>query len=220
MSKQEAPTTKFSNIWNPIMLVLIFFIVFIVSIFPESWHQLLFSISYTFLFISAGLTVAKHRGLMLAVVGIVLGMEWISTVIDIGLMNMISRVLNFVFFAFMSGYYIHLIAKARKVTPRVIFQAIIGYLLLGLVFSIMITMLVEYNPAMFSFPFASEPGTGTHFSDYLYYGFVTLTTLGYGDIVPLLPFSKSLSILVSVSGQLYLAIIVAMLVGKFASQRD
>ena len=101
-----------------------------------------------------------------------------------------------------------------------IFQAIIGYLLLGLVSSIMIAMLVEYNPAMFSFPFPPEAGTTSHFSDYLYYGFVTMTTLGYGDIIPLMPFSKSLSILISVSGQLYLAIIIAMLVGKFASQRD
>jgi hypothetical protein len=59
-----------------------------------------------------------------------------------------------------------------------------------------------------------------NFSTYLYYGLVTLSTLGYGDIVPTMPFSKSLAILTSISGQLYIAIIIAMLVGKFASQKN
>jgi hypothetical protein len=39
--------------------------------------------------------------------------------------------------------------------------------------------------------------------------------LGYGDILPQLPFAKSLAILMSVSGQIYVAVIIAMLVGKY-----
>jgi voltage-gated potassium channel len=44
---------------------------------------------------------------------------------------------------------------------------------------------------------------------------VNYTTLGYGDILPQLPFAKSLAILMSVSGQIYLAVIIAMLAGKY-----
>jgi len=220
MNKSTAPSTKYSKIWQPIMLVLAFFIVFVVSVFPKPWHEMMYSVTYTLLFISAVMTMSKRRGLWLLIVCVILTMEWVSTFLDMGILDTVSRALNFGFFAFMSGYFIHSIARARKITAGVIFQAIIGYLLLGLVLSILIVLLHEFNPDMFGFPFAPETRGDSHFSDYIYFGFVTLTTLGYGDIVPLLPFSKSLSILISVSGQLYLAIIIAMLVGKYASQRD
>ncbi len=63
----------------------------------------------------------------------------------------------------------------------------------------------------------SEPAAA-HLHEYIYYTFVTFTTLGYGDIVPLVPISKSLSLVISISGQFYIAIIIAMLVGKYASK--
>jgi hypothetical protein len=56
--------------------------------------------------------------------------------------------------------------------------------------------------------------------EYIYYTFVTFTTLGYGDIIPLQPISKSLALLISISGQIYIAIIIAMLVGKYASNPE
>jgi voltage-gated potassium channel len=51
--------------------------------------------------------------------------------------------------------------------------------------------------------------------DYLYFSFVTLTTLGYGDITPTLPFVRSLAYLEAICGQFYLAILVASLVGAY-----
>jgi len=47
-----------------------------------------------------------------------------------------------------------------------------------------------------------------------------MSTLGYGDISPLIPLAKSLSILISVSGQMYIAIIIALLVGKVAGAQS
>ena len=220
MLKSDAPETRLNKVWNPLMLALVFIIVFVISVFPEDWHELMYSVAYTLLFISAVMTISRKRGLWLILVIIAVGMEWISSILDMILLDAISTVLNFLFFVFMTGYYIHLIARASKVTPRVIFQAIIGYLLLGLVFSILIGLAIEINPAMFSFELMTDAGSPGHFSDYIYFGFVTFTTTGYGDIVPLTPFARSISILVSVCGPLYLAIIIAMLVGKFASQRN
>ena len=46
---------------------------------------------------------------------------------------------------------------------------------------------------------------------------MTYTTTGYGEVVPKHPFSKSLTVLITGSGQLYVAIIIAMLIGKYAS---
>ena len=60
-------------------------------------------------------------------------------------------------------------------------------------------------------------------SHFLYYSFVTLTTLGYGDITPVHPVARMLSYLEAVIGQLYLAVLVASLVGRYgrlAIERD
>jgi hypothetical protein len=48
----------------------------------------------------------------------------------------------------------------------------------------------------------------------MYYSFVTLTTLGYGDVTPVHPFARTLAYLEAVIGQLYVAVLVASLVGR------
>jgi ion channel len=72
--------------------------------------------------------------------------------------------------------------------------------------------------AAFTFRFAApvEDHLALHFSDYLYYTFVSFTTIGYGDIVPRAAYTKSLAMLIGVSGQIYVAVIIAMLIGKYA----
>ena len=86
---------------------------------------------------------------------------------------------------------------------------------MGLLFSIWVAILINFLPNSFS---GITPGH-TSFQLNIYYTFVTMTTLGYGDITPQIPLAKSLSILISTSGQLYVAIIIAMLVGKFAGSK-
>jgi len=73
--------------------------------------------------------------------------------------------------------------------------------------------MLQFDPDAFNFP------NKLTLLDSLYYVFVTLATLGYGDLLPVASHAKSLSILIAVSGQLYIAIIIALLVGKFSSKR-
>ncbi len=61
---------------------------------------------------------------------------------------------------------------------------------------------------------------GERFHDYLYFSFVTLTTLGYGDIMPASALAKSTTVIIAVTGQLYLTILIALLVGKFLSRKE
>ncbi|MDZ7648139.1 MAG: ion channel [Cytophagales bacterium] len=125
----------------------------------------------------------------------------------------ISKGLNIIFFVIIVAMFIYQIASAREVTGRVILEAINGYLLLGLVFSILVSLMLQFDPDAFNFP------NKLTLLDSLYYVFVTLATLGYGDLLPVASHAKSLSILIAVSGQLYIAIIIALLVGKFSSKR-
>jgi voltage-gated potassium channel Kch len=71
-------------------------------------------------------------------------------------------------------------------------------------------------PGSFNIP-ADDPNK---FSTFLYYGFVTLTTLGYGDILPLTPLARSLASFTALFGQLYLVTIMAFLIGKYLNTKN
>ena len=107
------------------------------------------------------------------------------------------------------------IFKVQNVSVNVIVGAISAYLLLGIVGSILFTLIEIIYPNSFNVP-------DDYHSYYkmIYFSFVTLTTLGYGDITPQTPQAKSIVVLVTLTGQLYLAVLMAMLVGKFLSDQS
>jgi len=99
-------------------------------------------------------------------------------------------------------------------------ESITAYLLLGLSFAIMMALITHVDPTAFSFSHLKEPMLPEFYyiGEYIYYDFVTLTTLGYGDVVPLTPAAKSFSIFTAITGQMYVAIIIATLVSKYLGQ--
>ena len=112
--------------------------------------------------------------------------------------------------------------RTKRVSARLIVESINGYLLLGLTFALLVTLIATSQPDAYSAPDADAVlgETADRPSDYTYYAFVTFSTLGYGDMLPTSPQTKSLAILMSITGQLYLVVILAMLVGKFSSSKN
>ena len=97
-----------------------------------------------------------------------------------------------------------------------ILGAICLYLLMGLIWAVIYT-LVELS---FADSFTNTNATSqwfTLFPDFIYFSFVTITTLGFGDVSPKLPLSRFLVYLEAIVGQFYLAILVASLVGSHMS---
>jgi hypothetical protein len=86
------------------------------------------------------------------------------------------------------------------------------YLLLGTLWAIFYAFIEFAVPNAFRYPVAQSVDLTAEF---IYYSFVTLTTLGYGDITPVHPVARTLSYLEAVTGQLFLAVLVATLVGRF-----
>jgi hypothetical protein len=105
------------------------------------------------------------------------------------------------------------IASSKKVGILEFIEAINIYLLLGIAGSVLFRIVYTNDLNSFNYPGDSLRET----ADFLYFSFVTISTLGYGDITPNDSFAKSLSIFLSVAGQLYLTMIIAMLVGKYLS---
>jgi len=101
--------------------------------------------------------------------------------------------------------------KGRMTTDRVA-GAIAVYLLLGLLWALAYGMISAIDPEAFNgVGIFSLEESGAQ-QDFIYFSFVTLTTLGYGDMLPVSPFAKTLSWFEAVFGQLYLAVTIARLV--------
>jgi len=94
-----------------------------------------------------------------------------------------------------------------------IFGAICLYLLLGLIWAVLYTMLQIQLPNSFQ-TMSQSSQWYMLFPDFIYFSFVTMTTLGFGDISPSLPLARFLVYLEAVVGQFYLTILVASLVGS------
>jgi hypothetical protein len=92
------------------------------------------------------------------------------------------------------------------------------YLLVGLIFGMFYYLYNVANPGTFSGVAAN--GFNEEIVEFTYYSFVTLTTLGYGDINPISPVVRTFSYLEAVIGQMYLTILVAALVGIHIASRN
>ncbi|MGD2099452.1 MAG: potassium channel family protein [Desulfobacterales bacterium] len=109
------------------------------------------------------------------------------------------------------------IRKSEKVDREVIYAAALLYLLLALMWAFLYTFLEWVDPASFNIDLGQAQ---TNFAALKYYSFVTITTLGYGDIVPVTEVAKAFAVLEAVVGQLYLVVAVAWLVGMHVSSRS
>jgi len=177
-------------------------------------------VSYTIIFILSAFSVQYIQKRVVYFACVVILVEWIAVILNMPLLFKISLPINFLFFLMMVGILIIQIAKAKNVTMRVLIESISVYLLLGISFSIIVAMLDSISPNSFNFNEISGSANSEHLYniDFMYYTFVSFTSTGYGDYLPLTPTAKSLSILISITGQLYIAIIIAMIVGKYLSK--
>jgi hypothetical protein len=92
----------------------------------------------------------------------------------------------------------------RVITADLIFCAISIYLLIGIMWAGIYIVLDGISPGSFS-----------ETTDLLYFSFVTLTTVGFGDVAPLSVLSRRLAVFEAAMGSIYMAVIIAMIVGRY-----
>jgi hypothetical protein len=111
------------------------------------------------------------------------------------------------------------VRRERRLTLDSIFATVAAYLLLALLFAQIYLCLITWNPASFSLPVdAAERPAHLLQSDMTYFSLVTLATVGYGDVLPATHTARMLAMFQAVIGVFYLAVVVAMFVGTYASQ--
>lgn len=172
--------------------------------------------------IAAVYAVSERRGTF--IIAVILGAfafvaGWSGLIIPAEEIKTAESIINPIFFAFATVAVLRSIIRG-KVTDDVIYGAIAVYLLLGLTWGSTYTYLESVHPGSFLVAYTTETGGHPGFSDLLYYSFVTLTTTGYGDIVPLTSQARSLAFLEAVSGVLFMAVFISRLIGALSSSKD
>jgi len=100
--------------------------------------------------------------------------------------------------------------RARSIDREHVYAALSAYLLAGVFFGSFYWVLEQIHPGSFNVSGEISPSSAIYFS------FVTLATLGYGDIVPRTDVARGLAIVEGVGGQLFLAVLIARLVSLYA----
>jgi len=99
--------------------------------------------------------------------------------------------------------------RGTKVDAEHLFAALSAYLLAGLYFGLLYWALEQIHPGTVTASNFSRMGA-------IYYSFVTLATIGYGDIVPRTDVARGLAIVEGIGGQLFLAVLVARLLSLYS----
>lgn len=112
------------------------------------------------------------------------------------------------FLAYVAFRILSFVVKEQEVRADTIYAALCVYLLIGLLWALLYMSMEQVSPGSLQLN-PDEPLN----RQCVYYSYVTLTTLGYGDVTPLSPTTRSFAFVEALMGQLYLAVLVARLVG-------
>ena len=128
-----------------------------------------------------------------------------------------SLLLEILFFIITAVTILAYVLDYHKVTADKLYGAVCVYLFIGIMWALLYLVIETVSPGSFAMTNGSKfPGTYAHpayFSQFMYYSFVTMTTLGYGDIVPLTNPARAFATLEAVVGQLFVVVLIARLVG-------
>jgi len=160
---------------------------------------------------------SRKSGYGIIALFLTVGFLWLSIANDWEnqVLQVVRMVIMVLFFGFTFAKMVGEIFRLKEVTAKVVVGAIGAYLLLGFIGAFLFQIIQLIYPNSFT---NMELFADGFYGD-IYFSFVTISTLGYGDISPLTAQGQAVAIFVAISGQLYLAILMAMLVGKFLAGR-
>lgn len=199
---------------NISLLVLSFIYVFVWGLTSGDLERYGFGIIYSLIFIFATRAIKDNNKWLFLFSAISIVSFWLSFFLDLKLVMLLSHMLSILFFSMSIVLLAIKLAKAKTISAVEFLEGINLYLLLGITGSLLLSLVYFLEPNAFNASYELNVP-----ADLIYFSFVTLTSLGYGDITPAMAVSKSLSIFLSFSGQIYIAMIVSMLVGKYLNSK-
>ena len=141
---------------------------------------------------------------------------WIDYFARMTWSHVVSDICGVLFFGFAIVIIVKFIRRQNEVTVEMIFAAVVVYLLMAMLWADLYRLLETLSPGSFDMPGGEIQNDSILF---LYFSLVTITTLGYGDITPLTDNAAGLAVVEALTGQIYLVVLVAWLVGMHVSKR-
>ncbi len=156
-------------------------------------------------------------------IGVTLAVSWVTLEVvylfsQVEALVVIGLLVALVFVALVGFITMRDVLYGGEVDQNRLMGAMCVYLLIGLAWAFVFTLIHVVSPTSFEGIAGSTTEVHAQAIQFLYYSFVTLTTLGYGEITPASPVAQTLAYMEAVSGQFYLTILVAALVGMLLSR--
>ena len=142
---------------------------------------------------------------------------WSFYFVELTSISLLTRIFGALFLGYAVINILRIVAQSEEVTKETIYAAIVAYMLMALMWAFFYMILELLAPGSFSI---TEGAFRTETMRFKYFSFVTITTLGYGDIAPLTNKASSLVMLEALFGQIYLVVLIAWLVGMHVSRRS
>jgi len=178
--------------------------------------QLINTALLTLVMLSGLVVIGARRGtLLLAMVLVVPGVvaRWVNHYRPESMPVVVHLTFAVLFLALVGVKFLQFILRAPRVTVQVLEAGISTYLVFGLLWALAYMMVDGLIPGAFAFSVAGDSMAQSA----IYYSFVTLTTMGYGDITPVSRVARMLAMLESTTGVLYMSILIARLVGLYST---
>ncbi|GMU51249.1 MAG: hypothetical protein AMXMBFR33_03950 [Candidatus Xenobia bacterium] len=190
---------------------------------PHLSHHLIARILIT-IGLAAGVYAVSHdRGhlilcgiLMLATVVLSLCMIWWP----VRAMIIANLILGAVLYFVLALLLVQHIMRTRRVTADTIYTSVAGYQLLVAGWAALYLLVAVVEPGSFTGNLHPHPPLPFNFFEALYFSTTTLTSVGYGDIIPVSPMARALAVVEMWMGALYPAVLIARLVGMYSGPSE
>ena len=200
----------------PILFVSIILFLVGAHIFHDKDDVLYVNALVSMVVIASAYTISKNTKLykpILLFAGTFIILRWTGSLFDSDIFGTITLLLmTFYFFYIIKGL-IDFLLKSKKVDLNVVLGVFSAYLLIGILFSFVFALLLDFNGK------ALNIEQGSYYADILYYTMITLSSIGYGDITPNSSFAQFFSYTCGITGQMYMGIVTAIIVGKFINKK-
>ena len=211
---------RFSAAEFLIAVVLLFVVSPFVELIPGG--NLIETVLITLVLVMGVLAVGRRRRTL--VVAVILALpafigKWVNHFRPDLVPTEVFLVTGLLFVIFVVAHLLGFILRAPRVNSEVLCAGISTYLLLGLSWSFAYLLVAQLAPDAFFLNNGTTTGHSLHGADAFYFSLITLSTVGYGDIIPVSNVARMLAAMEAITGSLFVAVLIARLVALYSSER-
>lgn len=207
------------------LLVSLTLFIFIISPLSKHYNTAeILNVLFVFVLLSGVFSAtpsARLRWLMLLLAVPAALFRWFSNASNLTIWLALQHIFTALFFGTIVAALLMRVFERGPKTGHRVQGAVAVYLMLGMMWAALYHLVETLLPGAFQFPATPggvPPSTAAQSSAFIYFSFVTLTTVGYGDVLAVDPFARSLAMIEALSGQLFPAVLIARIVALQVSE--